>query len=57
MMTMFSLHELMDTKKAYQKACMEIVHRRAKAIIDSMGRRAGYAGAATRHRSGPLPPA
>ena len=25
MMTMFSLSELMDTKKAYQKACMEIV--------------------------------
>ena len=37
MMTMFSLHELMDAKKAYQKACMEIVHRRAKAMIESMG--------------------
>ena len=36
-MTMFSLYELMDTKKDYQKACMEIVHRRAKAMIDSMG--------------------
>ncbi len=36
MMTMFSLYELMDEKKAYQKACMEIVHRRAKAMIDSM---------------------
>lgn len=36
MMTMFSLHELMDEKKDYQKACMEIVHRRAKAMIDSM---------------------
>jgi aspartate 4-decarboxylase len=37
MMTMFSLYELMDEKKDYQKACMEIVHRRAKAMIDSMG--------------------
>ena len=37
MMTMFSLYELMDAKKAYQKACMEIVHRRAKAMIESMG--------------------
>ena len=36
MMTMFSLSELMDEKKDYQKACMEIVHRRAKAMIDSM---------------------
>jgi aspartate 4-decarboxylase len=36
MMTMFSLHELMDEKKDYQKACMDIVHRRAKAMIDSM---------------------
>ena len=36
MMTMFSLYELMDEKKDYQKACTEIVHRRAKAMIDSM---------------------
>ena len=36
MMTMFSLYEMMDEKKDYQKACMEIVHRRAKAMIDSM---------------------
>src|SRR4051812_22940335 len=36
MMTMFSLYELMDERKDYQKACMEIVHRRAKALIDSM---------------------
>jgi len=36
MMTMFSLYELMDEKRDYQKACMEIVHRRAKAMIDSM---------------------
>jgi aspartate 4-decarboxylase len=37
MMSLFSLCELMDAKKAYQKACMEIVHRRAWAMIDSMG--------------------
>jgi aspartate 4-decarboxylase len=37
MMTMFSLYELMDTKKDYQKACMEIVHRRAKAMIVGLG--------------------
>ena len=37
MMTMFSLYELMDAKKDYQKACMEIVHRRAKAMIEGMG--------------------
>jgi aspartate 4-decarboxylase len=36
MMTMFSLYELMDEKKDYQKACMDIVHRRSKAMIDSM---------------------
>src|SRR5467141_386084 len=36
MMTMFSLYELMDEKKDYQKACMENVHGRAKAMIDSM---------------------
>jgi aspartate 4-decarboxylase len=37
MMTMFSLYELMDAKKDYQKACMEIVHRRARAMIEGMG--------------------
>ena len=37
MMTMFSLYELMDAKKDYQKACMEIVHRRAMAMIEGMG--------------------
>jgi aspartate 4-decarboxylase len=36
MMTMFSLSEMMDTQKEYQKACTEIVHRRAWALIDSM---------------------
>jgi aspartate 4-decarboxylase len=37
MMTMFSLYELMDTKKDYQKACMEIVNDRVWAMIESMG--------------------
>jgi aspartate 4-decarboxylase len=37
MMTLFSLREMMDKKKEYQKACMEIVQRRARAIIESMG--------------------
>jgi aspartate 4-decarboxylase len=37
MMTMFSLAELMDGEKRYQKACMEIVHRRFQAIIEGLG--------------------
>ncbi|HEY2994525.1 MAG TPA: aspartate 4-decarboxylase [Methylomirabilota bacterium] len=37
MMTMFSLAELMDADKKYQKACKEIVHRRAMAMIDGLG--------------------
>ena len=37
MMSLFSLSEMMDGAKLYQKACMEIVHRRAKAIIDGLG--------------------
>jgi aspartate 4-decarboxylase len=37
MMTMFSLYELMDSKKDYQKACMAIVHRRIKALIEGLG--------------------
>ena len=36
MMSLFSLYELMDTAKAYQAACMEIVHRRAKAMIEGL---------------------
>jgi aspartate 4-decarboxylase len=36
MMTMFSLHELMDEKKEYQKACMEIVHRRMQTLLEGM---------------------
>jgi aspartate 4-decarboxylase len=37
MMSLFSLYELMDAAKAYQAACMEIVHRRAKAMIEGLG--------------------
>jgi aspartate 4-decarboxylase len=37
MMTMFSLCELMDAKKEYQKACKDIVNRRVWAMIESMG--------------------
>jgi aspartate 4-decarboxylase len=37
MMSLFSLCEMMDAKKEYQKACMEIVHRRVWAMVESMG--------------------
>jgi aspartate 4-decarboxylase len=37
MMSLFSLAELMDSEKRYQKACMEIVHRRAKAMLEGLG--------------------
>src|SRR5436190_917022 len=37
MMSLFSLAEMMDTKKEYQKACMEIVHRRVWTMIEGMG--------------------
>jgi aspartate 4-decarboxylase len=37
MMSMFSLYEMMDTKKDYQKACMEIVNRRVHALLEGMG--------------------
>jgi aspartate 4-decarboxylase len=36
MMTMFSLYELMDEKKDYQKACMEIVNRRMQTLLEGM---------------------
>ena len=41
MMTMFSLYELMDEEKAYQKACMEIVSKRFWALIDGLGLEVG----------------
>ncbi len=37
MMTLFSLCELVDTKKLYQTACMELVHRRFKLLTEAMG--------------------
>jgi aspartate 4-decarboxylase len=37
MMSMFSLCEMMDVKKDYQKACKEIVHKRVWSMIESMG--------------------
>jgi aspartate 4-decarboxylase len=37
MMTMFSLAELMDTKKDYQKACIGIVKKRVEATIEGLG--------------------
>ncbi|MCB1809307.1 MAG: bifunctional aspartate transaminase/aspartate 4-decarboxylase, partial [Candidatus Competibacteraceae bacterium] len=36
MMSLFSLTEMMDTEKEYQKACMEIVNRRVWAMIESL---------------------
>ena len=37
MMTLFSLSELMDTKKVYQAECMKIVEKRAQATVDGLG--------------------
>ncbi|HMA74330.1 MAG TPA: aspartate 4-decarboxylase [Xanthobacteraceae bacterium] len=37
MMTMFSLCEMMDTKKDYQKACVELVNRRAWSMFEGLG--------------------
>ena len=37
MMSIFSLAELMDVEKRYQKACMEILHRRAWATVEGLG--------------------
>jgi len=37
MMTMFSLYELLDEDKAYQKACMDIVHKRFENLVDGLG--------------------
>jgi len=36
MMSLFSLSELMDTGKQYQKACQEIVYRRFYALIEGL---------------------
>jgi len=37
MMTLFSLYELMDDKKHYQKACIGIVRKRVEATIEGLG--------------------
>jgi aspartate 4-decarboxylase len=37
MMALFSLYELMDEKKHYQKACIGIVKQRARATIEGLG--------------------
>ena len=37
MMTLFSLSELMDEKKAYQKACIGICKKRVRATIEGLG--------------------
>jgi aspartate 4-decarboxylase len=36
MMTLFSLNELMDEKKAYQKACIGICKKRVEATIEGL---------------------
>jgi aspartate 4-decarboxylase len=36
MMSMFSLVELMDTEKRYQKACRDIVYRRLHALLEGL---------------------
>jgi aspartate 4-decarboxylase len=36
MMTMFSMSELMDTEKVYQKACMDICHRRVESLLEGL---------------------
>ncbi len=36
MMSLFSLYELMDTKKQYQKACMGIVKKRVEATLEGL---------------------
>ena len=37
MMSMFSLCEMMDAEKHYQKACKDIVQKRFHTLVDSMG--------------------
>ena len=36
-MSLFSLFEMMDARKSYQKASKEIVHQRVMTMIESMG--------------------
>ncbi|QPF93614.1 aspartate 4-decarboxylase [Bradyrhizobium commune] len=37
MMSLFSLSEMLDDKKAYQAACMEIVNKRLWSLLDGLG--------------------
>ena len=37
MMSLFSLAEMMDGAKQYQRACMQIVYRRALSLLDGLG--------------------
>jgi aspartate 4-decarboxylase len=37
MMSLFSLAEMMDGAKQYQKACMQLVHRRALSLLEGLG--------------------
>jgi aspartate 4-decarboxylase len=37
MMSLFSIVELMDSKKKYQNACREIVYRRVHSLLDGLG--------------------
>jgi hypothetical protein len=37
MRSLFSLSEMMDSEKRYQKACKEIINRRIQTLIESMG--------------------
>ena len=39
MMALFSLFELMDEKKYYQKACIGIVKKRVEATLEGLGHR------------------
>jgi aspartate 4-decarboxylase len=39
MMSLFSLSEMLDEKKAYQAACMEIVNKRLWSLVDGLGLR------------------
>jgi aspartate 4-decarboxylase len=41
MMSLFSLAELMDSEKRYQRACREIVNRRVRSLIDGLGLKLG----------------
>jgi hypothetical protein len=37
MMSLFSLDELMDTARGYQKACCDIVHEARQGMLEGLG--------------------